>query len=52
MSTNTAVVSIVAIICVCLLAAYVVHRTGSTAGIVDIGQAIADISHAITGRRR
>jgi divalent metal cation (Fe/Co/Zn/Cd) transporter len=51
MSTNFAFVSIVAIICLCLLAGYVVYTTGSTAGITDIGHAIADIIYAIKGHR-
>ena len=46
-STNTAVVSIVAIVCLCLLAAYTVHTTGSTTGITDLGRAVADIVRAI-----
>jgi hypothetical protein len=46
-STNTAVVSIVAIVCLCLLAAYTVHATGSTTGITDLGRAVADIVRAI-----
>ena len=52
MSTNAAVVSIVAIVCFCLLAAYVVRTTGSTTGITDIGRAVADVIDALTGRRR
>jgi hypothetical protein len=52
MSTTTAVVSIVAIVCFCLLAASVVRTTGSTAGITDIGGAVAEIIDAITGHRR
>lgn len=47
MSTNTAAVSIVAIVCFCLLAAYTVHTTGSTAGITDLGRVVADIVRAV-----
>jgi len=59
MSTNTAVVSIVAIVCLCLLKGYIVHATGSTAGLTDLGSAVADIVRAVadiiaavTGRHR
>jgi hypothetical protein len=59
MSTNTAAVSIVAIVCLCLLMGYIVHATGSTAGFTDLGSAVADIVRAVadiiaavTGRHR
>lgn len=59
MSTNTAVVSIVAIVSLCLLMGYIVHTTGSTAGRTDLGNAVADIFRAVgdiiaavAGRRR
>ncbi|QFS90416.1 hypothetical protein FIV07_06620 [Mycobacterium sp. THAF192] len=47
MSTNTAVVSIVAIVCLGLLMGYIVHTTGSTAGPMDLGNAVANIVHAV-----
>jgi divalent metal cation (Fe/Co/Zn/Cd) transporter len=47
MSTNTAVVSIVAIVSLFLLMGYLVHTTGSTAGLADLGDALADIIRAV-----
>ncbi|WP_078294598.1 hypothetical protein [Mycobacterium sp. D16R24] len=50
MSTTTAVVTII-VLTVCgfyLLVAYVVHQTGSTDGIADIGRAVAAIIKALT----
>lgn len=47
MSTNTAAVTIVAIVCLCLLMGYIVHTTGSTAGVTDLGSAVADIIRAV-----
>jgi hypothetical protein len=47
MSTNTAVVSVVAIVCFCLLVGYIVHTTGSTAGLADLGNAVAAIVRAV-----
>jgi hypothetical protein len=47
MSTNTAAVSIVAIVCLCLLMGYIVRTTGSTAGLTDLGSAVADIVRAV-----
>lgn len=59
MSTNTAVVSVVGIVCLCLLAAYTVKTTGTTTGITDLGSAVADIVRAaadivaaVTGRHQ
>ena len=52
MSTTTAVVIIgaVTIIGFYLLAGYIVHETGGTNGIADIGRAVADIIAALTRR--
>lgn len=54
MSATTAAVLIVAVALVgfYLLAAYIVYTTGTTAGIADIGRAIAAIVSAVTGRGR
>lgn len=52
MSTSTAIVIIAAatILGFYLLAAYIVHKTGATTGIADIGRAVADIISALTRR--
>ena len=54
MSTTTAIVLgiviVVAIVGYYLLAGYIVHKTGSTTGIADIGRAVADIVAAIVRR--
>jgi hypothetical protein len=49
MSTTTAIILVIAltIIGFCLLAGYIVHKTGTTAGIPEIGRAIANIIAAI-----
>jgi len=50
MNTITAavVIAVVAIIGYYLLAAFIVHKTGTTTGIADIGRAVADIIAATT----
>lgn len=60
MSTTTIVITIIMIIMIimiitivtitefCLLAAYIVSKTGATTGIADIGRAVAAIIAAIT----
>ncbi|WP_165615281.1 hypothetical protein [Mycobacteroides chelonae] len=50
MSTTTAVVTIVGLTIVgfYLLVAYIVNQTGSTAGIAEIGRAVAAIITALT----
>ena len=52
-SNQTAAVLIVAIALVgfYVLVGYIVHRTGTTTGIADIGRAVADIISALTGKR-
>ena len=51
-STTTAIVIITAVTILgfYLLAGYIVHKTGGTAGIADIGRAVAAIVAAITHR--
>ncbi|MDB2192918.1 hypothetical protein [Mycobacteroides abscessus] len=54
MSTTTTVITIIMTITIvtitefCLLAAYIVSKTGNTTGIADIGRAVAAIIAAIT----
>lgn len=50
MSTQTAAVLIaaVALIGFYLLAGYIVHQTGTTTGIADVGRAVAEIISAAT----
>jgi len=52
-STQTAAVLIVAVALIgfYLLVGYIVHTTGTTTGIADIGRAVADIISALTNRR-
>lgn len=51
-STSTAIVIIaaVAILGFYALAGYIVHKTGGTTGIADIGRAVADIISALIRR--
>ncbi|MCH9728752.1 MAG: hypothetical protein K0U84_03550 [Actinomycetia bacterium] len=53
MSNQTAAVLIVAIALVgfYVLVGYIVHKTGTTTGIADIGRAVADIISALMSRR-
>lgn len=45
--------SAIAIVCVSLVAAYVVHKTGSTTGIADVARAVGSLlSAAITAVMR
>lgn len=54
LSTTTAiVVALIAIVVIAgfyVLVGYIVHETGSTSGIADIGRAVAAIISALTGR--
>ncbi len=52
-STQTAAVLIVAVALIgfYLLVGYIVHKTGTTTGIAEIGRAVADIISALTSRR-
>ncbi|WP_165595653.1 MULTISPECIES: hypothetical protein [Mycobacteriaceae] len=53
MSNQTAAVLIVAIALVgfYVLVGYIVHKTGTTTGIAEIGRAVADIISALMNRR-
>lgn len=49
MSNQTAAVLIAAIVLLgfYVLVGYIVHKTGTTTGVVDIGRAVADIIRAV-----
>lgn len=51
-STTTAIVIVIAVTIIgfYLLAGYIVHKTGGTNGIAEIGRAVADIIAALTRR--
>lgn len=51
-SFQTAAILIIAVALVgfYLLVGYIVHKTGTTAGIADVGRAVAAIISAFTGR--
>lgn len=46
---NITVVAVVAIVTSACLAAFIVHRTGSTDGLIDVGRAIATVIKALRG---
>ncbi len=52
MSTTTAIVIVIAVTIIgfYFLAGYIVHRTGETNGIAEIGRVVADIISAFTRR--